>query len=290
VHRLFTFLLIALACGRSAAPPNGQQGARVVARFDGGVVTTRDLDEAAARLPTALKNEFRSPAGQRELAQSVVDKRLLVQEARRSGLDARDDIRKEVAALEDRLLVQALLDAEEKRAGKPSEAELREYFARSSASFAIPERVRFRRGLARFSPTAPAPERARGRARCERWVAQLRAGQPADRVLRDGDGPERTQGALLGPYARSEMSDRALADAAFALTRPGEVSPVVSTPEGCAALQLVEKQPSRVPSFEEARPAVESRYTAVWKRKVFDRLVERLRTSAGVSLDLVAQP
>ncbi|MFP2932514.1 peptidylprolyl isomerase, partial [Pyxidicoccus sp. 3LG] len=126
--------------------------------------------------------------------------------------------------------------------------------------------------------------------RAEEFARRLKAGEPLARVQSAGDGPERARGGDLGLYARGELKDARLEEAAFALRTPGQLSPVVETAEGFAVLQLVERRAERIPPFEEVRTEVEGRVAPARQRKVFDALRERLRGAAEVHVEVSARP
>jgi parvulin-like peptidyl-prolyl isomerase len=291
------FLLLALcSCEGPSSDAPASSGRRpplpaeLVARFDGGVVTREELEREARRLPPVLREQFSSEAGQREFAWSLVDKRLLVAEAKRQGLASREDISQQVRELEERLVVQALLEKESRAAGTPSEQELRAWYESHREDFAQPERIHLGRVLARFEQPGNAADRARARGRAEQFARRLQAKEPLAQVQSSGDGPERARGGDLGLFARGELQDRRLEEAAFALQSPGQVSPVVETPEGFAVVQLLERRPARTPPFEEVRAEVEGRMAPVRQRKMFDALRERLRSGSDVQVEVTARP
>ncbi|MFP2926555.1 hypothetical protein ACLESO_15300, partial [Pyxidicoccus sp. 3LG] len=119
----------------------------MVARYKGGAVTREELLRESRKLPPALREQFESPVGQKEFARSLVDKRLLVEEARRRGLAKQEDIARQVKELEERLLVQALLAEEERAAGAATEAELRAWYDAHRSELRQPERVHLARVL-----------------------------------------------------------------------------------------------------------------------------------------------
>jgi peptidyl-prolyl cis-trans isomerase C len=275
------FALLAAAAGGCRCGARGP-GAEPVAEFAGGTVTAAELTREANRLAPALRQQFETPAGRRELVGAMIDKRLLVAEARRRELDTDPEIRRQVSELEERLVVQALLAAEERRAGSPSDAELRAWFASHRAELSQPERVRVLRVLVAVAPGAPERDRAEARQRAQRLADRLRRGEVAAKVAAEGDGPERFRGGDHGFVVRGMGADPALEEASFALARPGAVSPVFACKEGFAAVALVERHPAREVEFEDVRSEVENRMTPGWKRKVFDDLIERLRQDADV--------
>jgi parvulin-like peptidyl-prolyl isomerase len=260
----------------------------VVARFKGGTITREEMQREALRLPPTLREQFESSVGQREFVLSLVDKRLLVEEAKRRGIAQRPEIAQQVRELEERLIVQALLAEEERAAGTASEAELRAWYNSHKADFAQPERVRLGRVLAAVPTGATAAERTRARTRAEEFARRLRT-EPLARVQALGDGPERARSGELGLFARGELKDRRLEDAAFALLKPGQSSPVVETAEGYAVLQLIERKEARTPPFEEVRTEVEGRLGPSRQRKVFDALRSQLRSAADVHVEVSAR-
>jgi peptidyl-prolyl cis-trans isomerase C len=262
----------------------------VVGRYDGAKITAEELRREASRMPPVLRKQFDTANGRRELVGAMIDKRLLVREAERRGLDDDPELRRQVRDLEERLLVQALVGEEERRAEAPGEAELRAWYEAHRAELAQPERVRLSRILVSQGARGAAPERARARARAEQLAARVRRGEPFGKVAREGDGPERAKEGDLGLVARGGTKDERLEAAAFALTRPGETSGVVECADGFAVLRLEERRPARVPTFEEARGEVENRMSPERKRKAFDGLLARLRRDAEVAIEVAPGP
>lgn len=264
-------------CGGSKAGP-------VAATYSGGEVTEAEVQQDAARLPADLRAQFESEYGRREFVRAMVDKRLLMDEARRRGLHERPDIQRQVRELEQRLTLQALLAQEREAAGTPNEADARTYFETHRDNFAEPARVRIGRAIARFGAGANEAARSQARKRAEGFVQRLKRGESIEAVATDGDGPERARGGELGLFAKGEFPNAAVEKAAGELARPGALSGVVAEPDGYSVLVLLEQRAGRTPAFEEVRPAVENRLEPVRQRKVFDQLLERLRSEAHVEI------
>ncbi|NTX62299.1 peptidyl-prolyl cis-trans isomerase [Myxococcus sp. CA051A] len=285
-----------LWCGCTKPAPEtpagvaSSDGGRVVGRYDGGVITEAELIEESARLPSPLREQFERPAGQREFVRSMIDKRLLAQEGLARGLHQQADIQKQVRALEERLVIQELLAAEEKASGRPGEADLREYYEQHRADFTQPERLRLSRVHVSVQTGATAAQRAQAKQRAERLAQRLKAGEALAQVAAEGDGSERGQGGELGWVARGDLPDRELEAAAFGLKKAGDTSGVVAEARGYSVLRLLERKDSRVPAFEEVRAEVEGRALPQWKRKVLESLLARLRETGSVGIDVPGTP
>jgi parvulin-like peptidyl-prolyl isomerase len=287
---LLWVMLLGVACSKQGSPGEGEAPSQTVGSYTGGVITEAELSAEVARLPPQLREQFDTVNGRREFVRSMIDKRLLAQEARRRAFHERPDIQRQVRDLEERLIIQALLAEEEKAASTPSEEQLRAYYEANKAELSQPERVRVVRVLAAVPAGASAAERTRARQRAEQFAQRLRKGEAVARVAADGDGPERIQGGDLGLFARGDGRDPALEKAAFALTKAGAVSPVVEEAAGYSVIQLVELRESRIPPYEEVRSSLQGRMQPQMKRKVFDDLLTRLRQSGGVSVDSITRP
>jgi parvulin-like peptidyl-prolyl isomerase len=259
-----------------------------VARFQGGEVSREQLTREANRLPPSLREKLSTPDGERGFAESLVDRELLVQEARRRNLQADPEVRLQVQDLEERLLVQKLLAQEEQSRGAASDAEARAYFDAHRAEFGEPERIHLARVLVSVLPSASDAERQRARARAEKLWLRLQRGESLAQVAREGDGPERARDGDAGWLTRDDITDPALAQAAFALAKPGARSGVVATRDGLAVLTLLERRSAHEPSFEEARSRVLNRLDPARKRAVFDDLVARLRRTGMVQINVAA--
>ena len=253
-------------------------------------VAPEEVTREAQRLPRHLREKFETTAGRQELESALVDKKLLVREARRRGIAGRSEIQRQVQDLEERLIVQALLSDEEKATGPVSEADLRSYFDSRKDEFVQSERVRVARILARLPPNAPAPDRVHARQRAESFADRLKRGEPFAKVAHDGDGPERVRDGDLGFLVRGQVEDAAQAREAFALQRVGAVSPVFQSQEGFEVLQLLDRRAAGTPSFEEVRADLAGRMAPRRQREIFERLLRKLRQEAQDNSSMDAGP
>lgn len=262
----------------------------MVARYRGGTITAGELQRESARLPPALREQFETVNGRREFVNALIDRRLLFEEARRLELTEDPEVRRQVRELEERLAVQALLAAEERKVGAPTEAEARAWYGAHPEAFRQPERRRVVRVLAAVPRGASERVKAEARARAGRFVDRLARGEDVAAVARDGDGPERARAGDIGLVARGEGREAALVNAVFALGGANATSGVVQLEDGFAALRVVESLPERSPPFEEVRAGVMNRMEPQRKRQALDRLLGSLRKDAGIRLELEAGP
>ncbi|QDF05356.1 hypothetical protein BHS04_19440 [Myxococcus xanthus] len=277
------------ACERSAPAPAGLS-ANVVARYKGGAITAEEVLRESQRLPPTLRARFQQGTGREEFIRSMVDKRLLAMEAVRLGFTQDLEIRRQVRELEERLAIQALLAREEKSAGAPTDDEARVHYQANVERFAQPERLRIARILVEVPPGSPRTSWSQAQQRAETLRRRVVNGEPVAKVAESGDGPERSRGGELGLLARGEFGGAALEEAALALTRPGEATPVIEQPTGAVVLVLLERLAPRVPPFEEVREAVLGQMAPMLQRRAFEQVLARLRKEASIELSSAGAP
>jgi parvulin-like peptidyl-prolyl isomerase len=269
--------VLAWSCGQGAPLPGIELPASNAPTPPVSSVSRVELREAEKRLPPVLREKAVTPAGERSLERALEDRALLFQEARRRHINDTPAIQEQLHDLELRLSVQKLLEDEEQRQGTASDADARAYFESHRAEFGEPDRIHLGRILVSVLPGASDSDRKKARTRADSYLARLHRGEVFGTVALEGDGPERARKGDAGWVTRPELSDSALAQAAFGLAKIGSTSGVVSTRDGLVIVSLIEHRAAHQPSFEEERSRVLNRLDPVRKRAAYDALLARLR-------------
>jgi len=255
-----------LACTTARAQGTAQPPAAdpVVAKVDGQAIHLSDLKDAVQGLPENLRG-MPSQTLYPMLLDQLIDGRVLVAEARKSGLDKDPTVQRQVAAAEDRALQTAVLSKEvgpsvtdeavharyeQDLAGKPGEDEVH-------AKHILVD----------------------NEAEAKKIIAQLKGGADfatlAKQYSKDPSGAQ--QGGDLGFFKKDEMVP-AFATAAFVL-QPGQVSPEpVHSQFGWHVILVVERRRAEPPSFDKARDELRQKMIQEGVQKV----VAKARAAASV--------
>jgi peptidyl-prolyl cis-trans isomerase C len=271
----------------------------VVARVDGQPVYWDDLEFEVLAQQAAAGVLYEGPAGEARLAdlqeavlQRLVDRLLLVAEAKRRGYSASPE---EVREERDKLLGRVPQRTEiSRRLASGRYRDQLDRFAEwsvlagklvakvRSGVRVTPEDVeayyrRHRDRLFRQPPSVLADEVVLPtREKAEEVRGMLEAGLAAEEAAsRLGVQARRT---ILSPG----LTDPARTEAVWNLPK-GSVSRVVETPEGgYAVLRVVERTPERVLTLEQARPTVERVLRVSQENRLLGELMTRLRAEAKV--------
>ncbi len=280
--------------------------------------TTISLGEFEARFQAGLRQRFyhgQVPDEQlaeyrQTLLQSMIDRLLLVAEARRQGLDSDPErVEKAVARISRRyessplwqqrgeqlrvslrqgLMVDDLVDQLRQRlhasAAEPTEEALRDYYARHPDQFTTPQRLRVSLILLKVDPWAPESAWQAAIAEAGRLRQQIEDGQDFAELARlhSADGSA-SQGGDLGFLHRGMLAPEA--EKIVDTLRPGQVSQPLRLLQGIALFRLQERQPARLNPFDKARQRVAELFQREQRQRLWQGLLARLRAATTVAVD-----
>jgi len=253
-----------LAAG-AADPAKPDAANPVLATVDGHPIRLQDVAQAAAGLPPNLRGlppQTLYPM----LLTRMIDARALVIEARRQKLEQTPAVQKQIAAVTDQVLENALLTKEV--APQITDAALKARFDKTMAGKPGAEEVHARHIL------VPTKEEA------DKIIAQLNKGANfAALAKKYSKDPGAADGGDLGFFKKDEMVP-AFADAAFAL-KPGEYTKTpVHTQFGWHVIQVLARRREPAPTFDQAKQAL--------RQQVLKSAVEKAvaQARAGVKVQM----
>lgn len=213
----------------------------VVARVAGEEIRASELNEAAQSLPEELRG-MPAPVLFPMLLDQLVDRRIIIQAARKQGLDKDPAVQRQVSRATDTALQNALLSRE--IAPTLTDEAIRAKYDKDVAGRPGEEEVRARHILVPDEETA------------KRVTAEVKAGGDfAELAKTNSKDPGAQGGGDLGFFKKADMLPE-FSDAAFAL-KPGEVTPApVQTRFGWHVIKLEERRVAPAPAFEQVRDEV----------------------------------
>ncbi|MCS7235739.1 MAG: peptidylprolyl isomerase [Armatimonadota bacterium] len=300
--------VVAVAVGVVVAVRWARRAPVVAATVNGEPIYTAEVDRYVRDIGARFGVDFSKGEAARQRAQvarsvldQLIERTLILQEARRTGklasdLEVEERLRQIAQAFpstqefERALQQQGISRAElrervrfeltvrrllgEVKVPAVSEQEARSYFEAHRAGFDEPERVRVRHILLRTEAEARVV------------VARLRAGEPFDRLARElsQDPGSRDRGGDLGLVAPGQTVPE-FERAAFSL-RPGQTSDPVQTSFGYHVIQVTERLPAKKATWDTARAQVVELLRENKRREAFEAWVKDLRKRAKVVVHL----
>ncbi|SET79266.1 peptidyl-prolyl cis-trans isomerase C [Myxococcus fulvus] len=224
---------------------------------DEGIVAQvgkRDISKADVSALIASRSSRERPTSG-EALDALVERSLLAEEARRSGLHEDAAVQARLRSVEREVLAQALLDKH--LAEVTTEARLRERYAATREQLGRRE-VHVRQLMVRVPPGADDETRARAQSRMNALFARLAGGESFEKVASETseETVSAARGGDLGPVLEGQVDDVFFTEAAQ--LSKGERSRPFSTAYGLHLLEAVADMKTVVPTFDEARGRLES--------------------------------
>jgi peptidyl-prolyl cis-trans isomerase C len=258
-------------------------------------VTRYDLEAAIRLVPPQLRDDVRhDPKRALGTLENVLVYRVLADEARQMGLDKDPEIQAEVTQAVEKVLGNRRLDALEKTVQFPDfTTAAQEQYKLNHAKYRTPEAVSVAHILI--------STKERGEAEARKLIDDIRekavAGADFEALAKEhtDDRGTKLRGGQIGFFVRGRMV-KAFEEAAFAMTKPGEISPVVKTEFGFHIIKLNERREASEKPFE----AVKDEITQTLKTRLINderaRHLSKIRNDAAIKMNkeaidrLVAKP
>lgn len=201
----------------------------------------------------------------------------------RSLVEVKEQIRRRLVEQKEQRFVDEYLKELKERASvqvdygllavpEPAEVDLVAYYQTNREGFRVPEEGRVAQIQASISL---AGSDAKAKTRTDTARARAAAGEAFAQVARElSDGPEKAQGGeLTAPVVRGSRGPD-FDGAVFALA-PGQLSPVFRQRDSYYVVQLLERRPERLRSYEEVRAEITSVLRSERERQVYAERKER---------------
>jgi len=210
--------LLVIGCQKSKGP--------VVAEVGSEKITLGDIQMRLADAPPAYQHYIASPTGRKEFLNLIIREKVVLTEARRSGLDKEDSFKKEIGRFEqnvqrqlieykDNLLVESYLRKLRSKDLAVTDADVQKYFDEHRNLYEHPVELQASHILVET------------REQAEAILAQLKAGQPFEKLAKENskDPASAANGGKLPPFRHGTLVPE-FENAAFALTNAQLSQPV----------------------------------------------------------------
>lgn len=278
------------AADTAVAKPQQQ---KIAATINGEVLTQARLDELYNRMGAEMRAKYDRAGGKKAFLDNYVGKRLLIQEALKSGFDKKPEIQQDMQAARDAVL----FDRYVREVVAPSileEKEIRSYYEEHKNEFKKDERVRARHIIASSDAGAvmnttgdDARSKEEALAKITRLAQQINSKAMSFQAAatqysedasaaKGGDLGWFTRGMMVGPFE----------DAAFSIPK-GKVSHVVETQFGYHLILIEDRQEAGPAPFNEVKADIKEQLLALKANEILaavNRLTQELRSQSQIQV------
>ncbi len=263
-------LLISLGLALSNCTP--QQEEPVLALVNGRAITQLEFDVRWNELSEATRTRYEKDGGKRRFLDELITRELLMQEARRQGLDQSDAIRDKAQRYKEQLILDDLLKDRLRTKVELTQAELDAYYEKHAHELLAPLKVQvFQMLLPNFSAAKD-------------LETQINKGGDFGKFAQrySIDNKSRAKGGDLGPYRRDLVIPDV--DAVIHTLKPGMVSAPIKTEAGYYLVMITPLDKETIQADLATRERLRQELLADKRRKRFDEVIADIRTNATVRL------
>lgn len=271
--RISLFLVGILAgLGLALSSCTTQQEEPVIALVNGRAITQSEFDVRWDDLSEATRARYNKEGGKRRFLDELITRELLMQEARRQGLDQNDGIRDKAQRYKEQLILDELLKDKLQSKVELTQAELDAYYEKHARELLHPLKVQVSQMLLPNFPAAKDLE-----------TQVNRGGDFAKFAQRYSiDDKTKAKGGDLGPYRNGLVIPEV--DAVIRTLKPGMVSAPIKTDSGYYLVMVTPLDKEIIQADLATRERLRQELLADKRRKRFEEVIADIRTNATIRL------
>lgn len=244
----------------------------IVALVNGRAITQTEFDLRWNELSDATRARYEKEGGKRRFLDELITRELLMQEARKRGLDQDESIRDRAQRYKEQLVLDELLKDKIKTKVELTKEELDAYFEKHAHELLGPNKVQVSLMLLGNLPAAKDLKK------------QVELGGSFERYAQrySIDEKSKAKGGLYGPYRKGLLPPDV--DAVIPQLRPGMVSDPVKTEAGYYIVKVEPLDKETLQADQATRERLRQELLAEKRRKRFEDVIADVRAKAQIRL------
>lgn len=253
------------------AGKDGKSAGQTLAEVNGTVITTEDFKKEVETLPPYLKPMTETLEGKKEMLETMVIRELILQEAKKEGVESSPAVAEKLADLKKRVVVEAYLKKKVEEQSNISDDEMKKFYEQNKDKFVSGDQVRASHILVKTEKDAQDVQ------------AKLKAGGKFEELAQKYSmDAANSKGGDLGWFSKGAMLPE-FEKVAFGL-KEGETSGIVKTKYGFHIIKVTGKRPAGTRSFEEVKDQLKAALLPTKQQDVFQKLKEDLKKNSKYTI------
>ncbi|AJE04743.1 peptidylprolyl isomerase [Geobacter pickeringii] len=257
--------------GGAPAGESAKKEGAVIAEVNGETITSSDFKHELDNLPPYLKPMADTPEGKKELLDTMVVRELILQQARKDGLDKSPEVAAKLEELKKRIIVEGFLKKKVEEQAKVSDEEMKKFYDENKDKFKTGDQVKASHILMKSEKEAQDVSK------------ELKAGGNFEELAKKHSiDSAAAKGGDLGWFSKGSMVPE-FEKVVFGL-KEGETSGIVKTKFGFHIIKLTGKRAAGTRSFDEVKEQIKAALLPTKQQEVFQKLKEDIKKNAKISV------
>jgi len=267
-YLILLFLLLPLfACTK-------KQEGKAIASIDGDKITLQEFNAELDKIPMNMKMLVASQSGKKDFLDRLIVKKLLLKEAKKDNVEKEKEFQDRLSDIKEQLTIESLLKKKVTSESKFSDDDLQKYYDAHKEEFKKPKEIQTRQIVVKTEQEAKEIQAYIAKGEDFAELAKKYSMEPSAKTT-GGDVGYHPKGALIPAFE----------EAAFKLTKVGQVTPPVKTQFGYHLIKLEGvKEEASVP-FAEVKDFVRQKLTQEKQTEVLKKYIDELKKNAKIVIN-----
>lgn len=268
-------LFVSLAmfgCKKEGAGVAGsEKSGPVIAEVNGTAITAGELTREMKNLPPQIQPMAETDEGKKELVDTMVIREIILQQAKKDGLDKSREVAERMEDLKNKVIVDTYLKKKLEEQAKVSDEELKKFYEQYKEKFKTGDQIKASHILVKSQKEA------------DDLAAQLKGGASFEELAKKhSSDSSAAKGGDLGWFGKGNMVPE-FEKVAFSL-KEGQISPVVQTKFGFHIIKVTGTRKAGYMPFEEVKDQIKAAVLPEKQQEIFKKLKDDLKKGAKISI------
>ncbi|OPY68587.1 MAG: putative peptidyl-prolyl cis-trans isomerase Cbf2 precursor [Syntrophorhabdaceae bacterium PtaU1.Bin034] len=247
---------------------------KVVATIDGEKVTMQEFNSELDKIPMNMKMLVATPSGKKNFLDRLVVKKLLLKEAKKENLEKDKEFQDRLSDIKEQLIIETLLKKKVSTESKFSDQDLQKYYDSHKEEFKKEREIETRQIVVKTEQEA------------KEIQARIAKGEDFAELAKKYsiDPSAKTTGGNIGYHPKGTLIPE-YEEAAFKLTKVGQIAPPVKTQLGYHIIKLEGMRAGTYVPFAEVKDFIRQKMMQEKQTEVLQGYIEDLKKNAKVVIN-----
>jgi len=270
MKKLFIGIFVVLCLLSCAKKENG----KVLVTIDKEKITMEEFNKELDKIPMNMKMAVATESGKKSYLDRLIMKKLLLIEANKDKIENEKEFQTRLIDIKEQLLIESLLKKKISSDSQLNDEELKKYYDTNKDKFKKGEEINTRHILLKTAEEA------------KQIKEKLQNGEDFVELAKKYsiDPNAKTTGGEIGFHPKGAIFPE-YEEAAFKLTKIGQVSGIVKTQYGYHIIRLEGTKPPAFVSFDEVKDFIKQQMVQEKQKELVEKYIGDLKKNAKITID-----
>jgi len=264
------------ACNKKEGGVKTKDESNVIMVIGNENLTEAELQEKIDTLPAQYKEYSKSEKGRAALIEEISVRKMLKQEAVKTGIENTESYKKDLEGIKEDLLINHVVNKKIVEGVKLTDSELKAEYEKNKENFKTPEQIKAAHILINVSDDMTEAQKKDAKERAEKILTEVTPANFNEMAKKYSEGPTSETGGELGWFDKTSMV-KEFADAAFTGVPEKIYGTVVKTQFGYHIIYIEDKKEAGYLGFEDVKPSLEKELLNKKRAEEYRAWVEDLK-------------